>query len=223
MSKFDLTHPDSMAENALAHLQAVLSTSHLDQAVDRYYDHRFGFAGYSFEPLNDDHTDEITSEDLLAVTLLDVSWKPSAVRALLDEKAEKVSELLHNVNSKATLWSDDGGRELVNAEPLWEFVMELPGVGPTTTSKLLARKRPGLVPITDSVIVSAVGTSGRTWSTLRYCFQDPDFRQLVDTLRPDGANSVSLLRIFDVAIWMLYSESTAARKVRADVGIADQL
>jgi len=40
----------------------------------------------------------------------------------------------------------------------------------------MARERPHLAPITDSVTVTAVGTPGSTWRTLRRCFQDPVFR-----------------------------------------------
>ncbi|WP_368245607.1 DUF6308 family protein [Janibacter sp. Y6] len=38
--------------------------------------------------------------------------------------------------------------------PLWSAVRKLHDVGVTRTSKLLARKRPNLIPIYDSVILS---------------------------------------------------------------------
>jgi hypothetical protein len=222
MSKYDLTRPDPVAENTLVRLQTALSTPNLNKAVRRYYDHKSGFAGDAFDSLGLNPPDRVTADDLLAVTLLDVSWKPLAVQALLDEQAGKVSGLLRGIDRNTTLWDDHGGQELANAEPLWKLADELPGVGPTTTSKLLARKRPLLIPITDSVVVSAGGTRGRTWETLRYCFKNADFRQNIDALRPPGVDGASLLRVFDVAIWMLYSESMAAHKARADVEIADR-
>jgi hypothetical protein len=220
MSRYDLTRRDPMAEHALVRLRDALNTPHLDEAVRRYYDRQSGFAGHTFDSLGSGPTGEITCDDLLAVTLLDVSWKPPAVRALLVERTEEFNEQLCRIDSSATLWSDQGGQALTNAESLWDLVVKLPGAGPTTTSKLLARKRPWLIPITDSVIVSAVGTRGRTWATLRYCFQDADFQELICRLRPE-VDDTSLLRVFDVAIWMLYSESKAARKVRKDVRIPD--
>jgi hypothetical protein len=224
MTSYDLTHPDPMGENALAHLRDALNTPNLQEAVGRYYAQDSVFAGNTFDTLGNNPTEnKITSDDLLAVSLLDVSWTPVAVRALLVERADEFNELLGKVDGSVKLWDAQGGRKLADAvDPLWKLLMELPGVGPTITSKLLARKRPELIPITDSVIVSAVGTSGRTWATLRYCFQDEGFQKLVGSLRPSETVNVSLLRIFDVAIWMLYSGSTAARKVRADLGIADQ-
>jgi Family of unknown function (DUF6308) len=48
------------------------------------------------------------------------------------------------------------------AEALWDLLYKLPRVHHTTASKLLARKRPILIPITGSIIVS-VGTPGETW------------------------------------------------------------
>ena len=41
----------------------------------------------------------------------------------------------------------------------------------------------------------------------------------MNELRPDNAEAISVLRIFDVAMWMLFSQSKAARKARLEAGL----
>jgi hypothetical protein len=222
MGKFDISSSDEPPFSALANLQSALATPHLRDAVSEYFDAASTFAGHTFDSLGSNPSDQITTDDLLAVTLLDVPWSPTAVRQLLGELSDKVSQLLQVIDGNATMWdSARGCQDLINAEALWNVIDAIPGVGSTRTSKLLARKRPSLVPITDRVILSAVGTSGTTWRTLRYCFQHQSFRDAAESVRPSNAESASLLRIFDVAIWMLCSGSRAARRVRHRVGMSD--
>jgi Family of unknown function (DUF6308) len=222
MCQFDLNEPDPLVTNALARLQAALATPNLCKAVGRYFESDSSFAGRTFDAhgdsdaLGDNPPDKITPDDLLAVTLLDVSWTPRAVRALLCDQADEVNEKLRAISTSTTFWDDSsqGCDELAKVDELWRVVDDFDWVGETKTSKLLARKRPWLVPITDSIIISAVGNSGKTWLTLRHCFKQETFREAVKSLRPPGLGDVSLLRIFDVAIWMLCSDSRAAREVR---------
>ena len=113
------------------------------------------------------------------------------------------------------LW-EATAEELSAVDELWPVLCGLPGVHDSVASKLLARKRPHLAPITDSVIVAAVSTPGWTWPTIRRCFQDTVFRHGVEEVRPDcrGAGDASLLRVFDIALWMRYSSSAAALATR---------
>lgn len=208
------------AETAKQRLLANLATPRLRDAVSLYFDPAQPFAGDTFDSLGRNSPDEITADDLLAVTLLDVRWTPSAIRALLGEQAAQVSKLLGEIDNDTDIWADEGAKHLAAVDPLWKLLCNLSGVRDTRASKLLARKRPRLIPITDSIIVSAVGTPGQTWLTLRYCFQDAGFRESVKKLRPPNADSATVLRIFDVAIWMLFSRSKAARKARQDAGVA---
>jgi hypothetical protein len=209
----------AMSRNSRQRLGADLATPRLRDAVALYFDPEHPFAGNMFDSLGRNPADAITSDDLLVVTLLDVRWSPLAVRRLLTDKAAKISELLGEIDDNTDLWADDGPAQLDAVNPLWDLLCELPGVRDTRASKLLARKRPRLIPITDSIVVSAVGTQGRTWATIQECFQDVLFRQSVEAVRPENAKSVSLLRIFDVALWMLYSQSKAARRARQEAGV----
>lgn len=106
-------------------------------------------------------------------------------------------------------------------DELWPVLRGLHGVHDAVASKLLARKRPGLAPITDSVAVAAVGSPGSTWPVLRRCFQDAVFRGCVEELRQKcpASRDASLLRVFDVAIWMRYSSSAAARAARGSLDL----
>ena len=211
------------AQSAKQRLIANLSTPGLRDAVALYFDETQPFAGLTFDSLGNNPRDRIVADDLLAVTLLDVRWTPLAVRRLLYDQADEVSKLLVEVDDKTEIWAPDSGQQLDAAEPLWKLLYLLPGVRDTRASKLLARKRPRLIPITDSIIVSAVGTPGYTWETVRHCFQDDPFRQVVEPLRPGNIESVSSLRIFDVAIWMLFSQSKAAAKARRETGVVPEV
>ena len=93
--------------------------------------------------------------------------------------------------------------------------------GSATASKLLARKRPRLCPVSNKVVIGAVGVPGWTWEALRTFLQDPASRAEIEALRPPSAAVVSLLRILDVAIWIRHSHSRAASRIRRDSGIPE--
>lgn len=131
MSEFDLHHPDPAAENAVDRLKMALATPNLLQAVHEFYATDSTFAGHTFDSLGSNPPDSITLEDLLAVTLLDVRWKPLAVRALLGDLTATVKDLLSAIDDTTTLWDDQGGQELTKANRLWKVIDNLPGVGPT--------------------------------------------------------------------------------------------
>lgn len=221
MCIYDCDNPDSKMLDAERRLRTALSTPCLKELVCWYFDPASNFAGLTFDSLGNNPPNEVTSDDLLAVTLLAVRWEPSAVRMMLGSQARQIAELLREIDTETTLWAEQGGRDLCKAERLWDVIDALKGAGDTLTSKLLARKRPLLVPITDRIIINAVGHPGKTWVTLRYCFQQESFRQAVESLRSPLTEDVGLLRIFDVAIWMLCSKS--ARKARQRLGVPDDL
>ena len=87
-------------------------------------------------------------------------------------------------------------------------------MGPARASKLLACKRPPLIPLTGEIIGARVGAAGQTWQALRYCLQDDSLRRPVEALRPRPARTASVLRLLDVVLWMLHSESRAAGNAR---------
>ena len=204
---------------AKARIERDVGTPGLGELVAAYYDPARGFAGATFDSLGVNPRNEITRDDLFAVTLLDVRWSPSAVRRLLGEDRSQATALLVGISSVASLWEASEER-LVAINPLWDLLTRgSDGVGTALASKLLAGKRPRLVPITDKIIVARVGAIGQTWQALRCCLQDESLRRAIDALRPPQARTASVLRLLDVALWMLHSQSTAARNARTAAGV----
>ena len=136
---------------------------------------------------------------------------PAAI-LLLDSRSDRFSELLQELGEDRDLveerepWSDDWSGWL-----LWKELMRLPGVGATTASKLLARKRPRLRPIYDSVVAEVIGST-QLWEPLRSLLNsDPALHERLLRLRRDAGlfEAVSALRVFDVVTWMEGKYGTA--------------
>ncbi|SKB04141.1 DUF6308 family protein [Aeromicrobium choanae] len=151
------------------------------------------------------NTNRFTADDLVAVTFLSVNVTAPAAIKLLDTRAEVFSSLLTELGPDRDLaeeheeWRDDWA-----GWTLWQELIELPGVGPTTASKLLARKRPRLRPIYDSVVANVLG-SQRLWEPLRLQLtSEPALQERLLRLRRDAGldEAVSALRVFDVIAWM---------------------
>jgi hypothetical protein len=64
--------------------------------------------------------------------------------------------MLEKIDTETDLWCPAAADALREAEAIWEKLRTLPGVDWVTAGKLLARKRPRLVPIADSVILTAL-------------------------------------------------------------------
>ncbi len=173
----------------------------------------------TFSDLGQDPPFEIVADDLLAVSLLDISWRPEVVRILLISHKQEFSRLLKAIPVDVDLWSasDD---VMADIDLMWKALTSVDGIGTASASKLLARKRPLLCPISDSVVRDAVHVPGRTWDVLRCLLQDPAARAQVEALRPPEAANASLLRILDVALWVSHSKSAAAQEVRLATGLA---
>ncbi|MFC7361310.1 DUF6308 family protein [Nocardioides astragali] len=146
-----------------------------------------------------------TADDLVAVSLLSVYVPPAAAIELLDTGAAKFSRLLRELGGDRDLveetqaWSDAwaGWR-------LWSELTALPGVGATTASKLLARKRPRLRPIYDSVVATVIDSQD-IWAPLRKTLNElDDLHPRLLRLREQAGltDAVSALRVFDVVAWM---------------------
>jgi hypothetical protein len=178
-----------------------------------YFDPAEGFAGMSFCTLGQNPPGAVTADDLLAVSLLDIAWRPEAVRQLLGPQAAPVAGLLGAIPAGVDLWAASDA-ELATVDPLWDALLEMPGVGTATGAKLLARKRPRLCPATDKVVIRAAGLPGQTWEVVRFLLQDPEARADLEALRPPDATGASLLRLLDVAIWIVHSPAREARRAR---------
>ncbi|WP_189335994.1 DUF6308 family protein [Actinoplanes ianthinogenes] len=199
-------------------IRGVLAVAGIEKLVAAYFAPDGPFAGETFDLLGENPPDRITHDDLLATTLLDISWRPRAVR-ILHERGDEVRTLLDALPTGVDLWQA-GAAVLKAATVLHEWLDGLPGVGPVIAAKLLARKRPRLVPIHDEVVLRALAPPpNQFWVTLGGALRDPALRDEIESLRPDGVASPSVLRLLDVAIWMLHGGSGNAKDARSAAGI----
>jgi len=199
--------------HAAGRLRDTLAMPGLGLALAAYFDPAEDFPGMSFSSLGRNPAGEVTADDLLAVSLLDIAWRPEAVRHLLGSQAPEISGMLAGIRADLDLW-DASDADLAAVDRLWAALIEVPGVGGATAAKLLARKRLRLCPATDRAAIRAVGVPGQTWETMRYLLQDPGARDELEALRPPAAGRESLLRILDVAIWIGHGTSHAAQRAR---------
>ncbi len=208
---------DDAVRAAARRLRADLTAAGLDRAVAAYFLDPV-FAGMTFSDLGRNPPGEIIADDLLAVALLDITWRPEAVRVLLGSHHKELSQMLAAIPQAIDLWdaSDDALRSI---DVLWDALTAIDGIGSASATKLLARKRPRLCPISEKVVIKAVDVPGRTWDVLRCLLQEPAARAEVEALRPAVAAEASLLRILDVALWVSHSGSAAAQLVRDSAGI----
>lgn len=158
------------------------------------------------------YPNEFTAEDLVSVELLSVRVPGVAVcRLLLDSDfRRRVTELLEQIPVEIHLWEV---REPIAASwapwRLEELLTSVPGLGVTTVSKLIARKRPLVYPVNDTVVRDLVRPAEATkdWSfvgAVYEAFQDAQLREFLAKIRQDAGlpHAVPLLRVFDVLAWM---------------------
>jgi hypothetical protein len=200
----------------------IASRPHSRELVAAYFDPERGFAGAMFDGLDphglldNNPSGRFTSDDIAAASLLDVRFGPRAVRRLLG--SSDIAAALSDVPEHLALWAV-GDADFRAASHLWSLLREVPGVGRTRASKLLARKRPEMVPIVDSVIAEALQLGAETWRPLAVALEDDGVRQLIGNLRPEQvSDQVSVLRLLDVVVWMTCSRSRPAVEVQLEVG-----
>jgi len=195
-------------------LDSILNDARMPKLLQEYFDPEGSFAGTTFDSLGTNPPFEISSDDLLAVTLLDVRFPPRSVRNLL---GGALNDLLRDMDPAARL-EESPGRSLEAAAEAWHLLVDrdrdFPGIGKAIASKLLSRKRPTLVPIADSVILGALKpTKNHFWDELGEVLSGVRMESLRQ-LRPPSALGVSELRILDVAVWMTHSQSKAAKRAQ---------
>jgi len=179
-----------------------------DVRAVRYLESYFGrpYTGAHFDEWPEQSPDRFTADDLVAVSFLSVFVPPLAARKLLLTEADHFAALLTAVGPDRDLVEEAEhlGPEWP-ARELHAAVLALPGVGPTITSKLLARKRPRLLPVYDSVVAQVTG-SPIQWEPLRQLLRAEDgaLHQYLEQLRQRAVvpPHVSALRIYDVLTWM---------------------
>ena len=178
-------------ENALSSLRAYL--------------HPGAFTGAWYDRIP--HTDPyaITAEDIVAVSMLSVDIPPRLSAWLLGDGAPLVRSLLEEIPVDERIGNSDSLLlENGPAWKLWNQLRNFADVGRTKTSKLMARKRPRLIPIYDSVVGKELGIerSKNTWELWNAFMNDCGIDDFREDANNAGASHLSDLRIIDIVIWM---------------------
>lgn len=161
---------------------------------------------------------EITAADIAAVSCLGVNLPGRTVVELLEHRSGSIFDHLTNIDNDVDLWhpsqagiedKDKEGKD-THANQLWKLLNEIWGIGPVTASKLMARKRPRLIPVYDKWIKQALHLNGPNdyWTKYRnLMLSSPsgdaplqaELKKLLQDLKlPD---SVTPLRACDVILW----------------------
>lgn len=177
---------------------------------------REGYTGSRFELLSGggdrpEVADKFVADDLVAVSLLSVNVPARAALYLLDDSTGSLGTALRAIPTDIDL-VDAEDNHLVAADQLWYEVRSLQDVGRTTTSKLVARKRPRLVPVQDTVTMAALGEPKRFTEPLREKLRAGLHEELVE-LRQQSAipPKVTALRVLDVLLWMAFHNPYSRR------------
>jgi hypothetical protein len=149
------------------------------------------------------------ADDIVAVSLLGVNIPPQVSLELLDPPDHTVSELLRKIPVKKDLWEVEESTIArgSDADKLWNHLDGIVGVGWVTAGKLMARKRPQLIPVFDRVVRDALmpRRSNTFWVSLRRELnKDGRLVGRLGELKSEASlgRQVPLLRVLDVAVWM---------------------
>ncbi len=156
------------------------------------------------------HPDGFEASDLLAVEALSVSVNgESAAELLISERRRDFNTLLAQIPND-DLWKVD--REDIGAHSpaaeLFAALKTLDGVGWVKAGKLMAAKRPRLIPILDRHVRKLLKPArGAYWVTMQTQLSDDAVRGEIDRVCATAPDGVSLLRRMDVAFWMHATQS----------------
>lgn len=163
------------------------------------------FAGRHFETFSAmGRPDRFEATDLLAVQALSVTVPSGSALSLLRDEAEEFNSELKNLPT-GEFWDED--RSLFEPDgaaiKLFRLLDGLPEVGTTKATKLMAAKRPKLIPVQDSFIEEELMLpQGRFWLPMYDQLADGSLRNFIGELTADAPENVSLLRRIDVSVWM---------------------
>jgi hypothetical protein len=173
--------------------------------LQTYYGQPYTGAYFDAWASQQNDPDRFTADDVVAVSFLSVVVPPLAARQLLDTRAAEFAALLEEVGPDRDLADQvEAVSEEQPSSRLYRAVRALPGVGRTIGTKLLARKRPRLVPIYDSVVGRVSGIGHSHWEPLRQALRTDDLHaRLLELHERAGLGpEVSALRVLDVVTWM---------------------
>ncbi|MGW9083679.1 DUF6308 family protein [Streptomyces yangpuensis] len=151
----------------------------------------------------------VTAEDLIAVQTLSVRIPAQVALDLLEGSlGDRLSELLRSVRFDIDMVEAEAAdlAEGSSAHTAWCLLRDQPGVGWVTAGKLLARKRPRLLPVYDQVVRCVLGRPKSLWLALHGALRadEHELHRALIALRQSAGlpETVSALRVCDVVLWM---------------------
>ena len=193
---------------------------HRSVAVKFLREYSASYTGSAFDEITrGSDPDRITGEDIAALTTLSVNVPGGTTKWLLaGPGGDLVAELLEQIPLDQAIWDDDA--DLTPNGPAWkawDLIDAQYDMGPTKTSKLLAAKRPHLIPIYDQYVGGALLGAKRDsdWAEYRDYLRSPEgttFRAAIEGVRDEAGLSpeLSVLRVFDIVVWMSAHGADAA-------------
>ena len=182
------------------------------------------FTGGWFERIGRDGyrggvANRITADDLIAVETLSVRVPSRVALDLLHgELGERFAAMLARVPLAMTLADPEATEHVAPrsaADQAWHLLDAQEGVGWVTAGKVLARKRPHLIPVYDNVVKCALGRNalgrrGTFWLDLHDALVSDNLAlnsrlsELAACAEVDP--DVSVIRCLDVIIWMRHHD-----------------
>lgn len=165
-----------------------------------------------FEGEPDPNPDQFLAEDVLAVSLLSAPIPPRAIQALLYDESSRFNDMLAEIPKNLDFF--EANISHLELAMNLETALILPKsnyVGPVRASKLIARKRPQLYPIFDSVVMRQLLRKRNGAFILplhKLLTEDPKIKaSVMNGLSEVRAaahlpESLSLIRVLDVLVWM---------------------
>ncbi|MHB8289278.1 MAG: DUF6308 family protein [Acidimicrobiales bacterium] len=206
-----MTHRSPISVNKL------LEVLREPQSVRDLVEYFTTYTGRNFDTLDgggdrEDIKDRFTCCDIVAVECLSVDVpKAAACKLISDDEGslgEQASELLRQIPVGVDLGSPGAGSHLQDgqhADRLWKLLDNEAGIGWVIAGKLVARKRPTLVPVYDEIVRCAYGRPEQFWTWLgELVEQHRDIGTQLTELHSQANLSplVSPLRVLDVVLWM---------------------
>lgn len=173
-----------------------------------YAGSRFEFIGGGGD--RPETANQITLDDLVAVTLLEVHVPGDVALQLLEGSlGPDVARHLEQIPTDVSI-GDPVAAQLFStashARVAWDLLEEPYGMGWVITNKLLARKRPRLIPVYDRVVRCAYGRPGGLWNWLSALFAENGgvlTERLLAAHEAAGLSPhITPLRVLDVIVWM---------------------
>lgn len=207
-------------EQSRQQLRTYFEPERQPQAPPRYTGSRFEQLGGGGDRAG--VANRVSADDLVAVQMLSVRVPTAVALDLLEGTlGEEVAKHLADIAPDRSIGSAGAAALLADGGPAdlaWHLLDDQDDMGWVIAGKLLARKRPALIPVYDRVTRCAYGDPPGFWLWLNGLFLEHD-GALTAALaaQRDAAGispAVTPLRVLDVILWMRHRNEHRASRCR---------